>query len=201
MAWRKAVSLWVTDSRTPVIGLLAEKVLRIVHSGRMVSDSWRADVLCLDGGEKVNCDEFMASHLVPVYPFPPSNEAEAAVIVALEEIGISKARLDEWCKELAEHCFSITDIPKLLTIVPDCTTAGINGMTVTVDNQQFGDLPEAPEPQQPQPTYCKHYLKKKCTAKKCKFLHGKFCRDFLNAECKRRPCKYPHVNCEGVVFV
>jgi len=186
IAWQKAVSIFVTDGHTPVIGEWATKVLHLIPNGKLTAE-WNSAALDLPVGVQMTSEEVMRRWDRPVYPPIEPEQREAAVALFLQD---SPATYDDYLawQEQLYAADSLDTLPPPIWVVPthsDLDTA------VIVDGQQLG-----PQPRPRKPKVCLHWLGGTCTrGAKCAYEHPKekHCRDFLQGNCTRDDCKFLHI--------
>lgn len=186
MRWRKAVSLWVTDSKTPVMGMIAKYVLTHTASG-IWRETWKDEQhqLGLVHDEAVLSTTIMERWPDPIFPGPTQLEADGALGSFLDDYGITRDDYDIWeAKLLASP--DVMSWPEPLAFKDMVTSAGI---AAVVDGQVSGD----PAVEQTR-AYCINFIRKDCPLKKlCPDVHTKGCRAFTWESCTREKCPYPHI--------
>jgi hypothetical protein len=196
LAWRKAVSLFATDSTTPIVGDLARRILTEVNSGSLISGGWQPFEIGLpsdiDTTSKAVLSKFGND---PVYPGPLPSEHHFVVKHLIEELQISEEDFLDW-QCVFENAQDYRTLPLLYTYEPTVPKTA----PVTVDGQLLGPAMSSSPSSSPAPevkTLCKFFLRSSGCSKSdsdCKFSHTKtYCRDFISPRgCKREKCKFPH---------
>lgn len=187
MAWRKAVSLWVTDSQTPVLNVWARNVLRLVPTG-VWEATWLEKVydnFPLANGKKYLSQKIMENWSEPIYDGPTLEDASNALAAFLDVEGISPDAYDQWVDAM-DKAQSFDEFPEPLKEVDFITLTGIP----CVVDEQFSGPPMKPTDR----IVCARYLRRKPCAQNCPDHHPKrFCFDFVNGKCTREQCRFPHI--------
>nr|QUS52662.1 RNA-dependent RNA polymerase [Mute swan feces associated noda-like virus 3] len=185
MVWRKAVSIWVTDSSTPVLGLWAANVLRIVGAGTW-RGTWQDRVMDwpLESGVKYSSRSIMERWPEPIYPAPTARQNIEALSEFLEQHDISLDRWAAWVSKL-NNARSLSEFPSALATIEHLDSSEC----VLVDGQMIG-----PEPKNRTVAVCADHLGQGCRVNKCPDHHPEsFCFAFLKGKCTRKTCKFPHI--------
>lgn len=185
MAWRKAVSIVVTDSQTPILSEWARKVLELIPNGTLESDWW-TDLINLEGNTRYTSKDILEEYGdAPVFPGPNREEWPLIEERILANSPITGSHLTKWRRDL-KKARRISEFPApLWSVVPSIP----KHYPVEVDGGMIG-----PPMKKSVKAPCRRFLEGKCEAKSCKFEHpAKFCRNFVRGECKHLKCKFPHL--------
>jgi len=208
LAWRKAVSYYVTDNGN-IVGHIAEHILNITRQGKtevVERRPWLAAVLLENTHYTTEqiVVKFRGSSVFPTYQSNPRDltldgEFEPALVYLSSQTGISCDDILAWYRDLRSREF--LDFPCLHRVEAS------SSKPTSVDGELIGgpmakapiDLSkiEGKKPvDTPVPPACKFFFSKDGCRRgdKCRFNHSKnICRDFLKGACKRDKCRFEHV--------
>jgi hypothetical protein len=214
MAWRKAVSIFVTDQNTPIIGDWARAVLRVVKEGTWVVD-WKNEMhnLPFADNEKIMSSRIVRDFPEPIFPGPSAGQIDDALRDFVDSSPIDLTDVRAWRRSL-KRAKTLADFPTALWVVePEANP----NYPVVVDDQMLGKKPE-PAPKNPCRAWaagnckrkgschydhdekekntaevCDKYLAGECTRAPCYRRHPQLCRDAQRGACKReKDCKFFH---------
>lgn len=197
LAWRKAVSLYVTDAGN-FVGNIAKHLLDISVSGRTEAVErrpWMRDVL--PENTKMTTAEIVERFQdKPVFPPVPDNvgvqdQPDHALLYFANQTQLPLPTIAEWFVRFL-NAQSLKDIPTLYRVetpsnAPVCTS--VDGVVV---GPRMGPAPSPPPDMKP---YCRHHIQRRCTrGEKCKYSHAQdACRDHLRGKCAYADkCKFVH---------
>lgn len=192
MAWRKAVSIWVTDSKTPVLTVWARTVLRIVPQGTWQS-TWHTKAYAdwpLEHGKQYLSERIQADWCIPIFPPPTPAQSFEVLQHFLDEHCISLAEYKTW-EAAMDSAMDFTQFPGPLRVTDHVSTTGLPSL---VDGQLSG----TPAVDTSTIVCFAHITAPDgCVKENCPDHHPKyFCRDFVKGVCKRKepPCVFAHIN-------
>jgi len=192
MAWRKAVSLWVTDSQTPVLNVWARTVLRLVPQGTWQA-SWQTKAhgaWPLEHGKRYLSDRIQSDWLVPIFPPPNKAQQHNALANFLDCEGISMNEFRSW-ESMMDAAMTFEQFPEPLRIIDHVSLVGL---PCVVDGQLSG-TPAVDT----STIVCFAHINDKegCSKKNCPDHHPKyFCHAFARGKCERKdpPCTFAHID-------
>jgi hypothetical protein len=193
MTWRKAVSIYVTDGNTPVIGDWARHVLKVIPNG-VWDPSWKDEQyqLGLDCKKKTISSEIMTKFANPIYPGPLPSERDDILRQFIEESPIILDDYSKWLKRL-RAARTLRDFPEALWRVEFESTGKY---PIEVDGNIIG-----PEPTSSHKSDCWMWAAGKCTrGATCHFVHdpskenkAEECILYKRGACDRPRCGFRHV--------
>ncbi len=193
-AWRKALSLYVTDSQTPFVGSYCRRILEIVPGGIYRSDERRPwlENIAVDEQRYDSLEIIQKYAKAPAFPGCDRHERQRYVQLFLDACGVSLDKAQQWIS-VVKTSERISQFPTLNVIETSTPT-----FTVETDGQLMGPkMTPAKKPtsipkSERQP--CRHFQKGDCKmGKKCRFQHVKVCRAFQDGKCHRKRCKFAHL--------
>jgi len=189
MCWRKAVSIWVTDSRTPVISVWARNVLRLVPSGEWVT-TWQSKVFAeypLKDKTRYTSQRIMETWADPIFLPPNPAECEEALANFLDSYEISVSQYEAWERAM-DTAKTLADFPEPMAVIDQISDTGISAV---VD----GCFTGVPMTNAETIVCFRHLTKLGCQTPRCPDHHPKkFCFNFLRGTCDRKDCKFPHIS-------
>lgn len=192
MLWRKAVSVFVTDRNTPILGEWSRKVLDIIPNGVWKAD-WKDNLyeLGFAENEKLVSAKIIERFPEPIFPGPSVEHRNDILRRFVEGAPISLRDIETWLKKL-KKAKTLDEFPAPLW---RADAEPVGGYPVQVDDVVVG-----PPMQKSMKTDCFHWLAGKCArGKTCHFFHdpakeatAEVCKDHLGAGCKREMCVFTH---------
>jgi hypothetical protein len=201
--WRRAVSLWITDSRTPLLGTLARRILRLIPEGEIDDSShiqpWLMEInrhLRECHGRRVRSDVIVENWPEPIFPGP-----NRYVIQAIEQIATQLDIVtrdltninDTWATASTLEAIFRPEAPWFVAPdVPATVTAELDGEIVgPATIPQAPVIPAGPQPPREKLKPCRDYAAGQCRRAHCKFAHID-CKAFAVGRCNRERCRYRH---------
>lgn len=197
MTWRKAVSLYATDSKTPVLGDWAKQVLRCTAGGNWVAN-WKDQALELAEGYHTSVSILAKFHNAPVYPGPLHEERDAILRDFIDGSPIDLSDYRVWVTKLRK-AKKISEFPDPLWVVDGGAPKGDYPVLT-------GDAVVGPPSRPSHTNHCLRWAADKCNrGSKCKYLHDEskkgtaaVCRFYMRAQCTNEKCVFLHPEpCEG----
>jgi hypothetical protein len=192
MLWRKAVSIYVTDGNTPLLGDWAKAILRCIPDGKY-EETWfdRAHDGILETGKHTS-QAIMDKFSEPIFPGPLPQEEESIIREFVDDTPVCLADIQAWRKKVRK-AKKLADLPQ----EPLWVEMPLSKLSypVEVDDAVIG-----PDNRKSAPRICHAWEANKCErGSRCKFEHppekagtAQVCRDYLRDDCKRERCQYLH---------
>jgi hypothetical protein len=195
-AWRKAVSLFVTDNQTPLLGEWARTVLKFVPNGKWEHDWWLCSLgIDFDSTKITTSASIIAQYDGhPIFPGPLPEERE---LIIRDFISCSSSPIDlKDYKRYLRVLKKSTKLDRFPNALWREEAVAVKDYPVWVDDAVIG-----PPAGKGEKSPCFDWLRGDCKrGGKCKYYHDptkngvtEICRDFNMGKCKRTRCKFRHV--------